>query len=61
VIAGRGKKSESFTINAKTDWEALAKKALGPSGNLRAPTLKMPDKTALVGFCEPAWEEYFDG
>jgi hypothetical protein len=36
----------------------LAKATLGPSGNLRAPTLRLGDDF-LVGFGEEAWDEYF--
>ncbi len=40
------------------DDEELARVLLGPSGNLRAPTLKVGD-TLLVGWCEPGWLEFF--
>lgn len=58
VITGRGKKSQSFQLSTQTDWTALTKAALGPSGNLRAPAVKTGD-TMLVGYCEPAWQGHF--
>jgi len=33
---------------------------LGPAGTLRAPTLKS-GRTVVVGYSEPAWEEFFGG
>ena len=36
----------------------LAKATLGPSGNLRAPTLKLGDDW-IVGFGQEAWDAYF--
>ena len=37
----------------------LVEAMLGPTGNLRAPTLRL-GKTWIVGFGEPAWLDYFD-
>mgnify|MGYP001317670700 CR=1 FL=1 len=52
VVAGRGKKVVSFDMkNDPPDDETLLKHLLGPSGNLRAPTLRR-GKTLLVGFHE---------
>ena len=39
--------------------EELARAALGPSGNLRAPAARM-GKSWLVGFGEDAWSGHFD-
>ena len=38
------------------DDEALLAHMLGPTGNLRAPTIKK-GKTLLVGFCEESYEK----
>jgi len=59
VIAARGKKSAVFDLRKGfPDMEEFAKATLGPSGNLRAPALRL-GKDWVVGFGEPAWEEYF--
>ena len=58
VLTGRGKKSRMFDMKAPVVEEDLARALLGPSGNLRAPTLKVGD-TLLVGWCEPGWLEFF--
>jgi hypothetical protein len=59
IIAARGKKTVIFDMKKNPPTrEELEKAVLGPSGNLRAPTLKM-GKTYLVGFGEPAFEEVF--
>ena len=59
VIAARGKKHVVFDMK-KDDVDAaeFEKNVLGPSGNLRAPTLRL-GKTWIVGFGEPAWLDYF--
>jgi arsenate reductase-like glutaredoxin family protein len=52
VVAGRGKKVVSFDMKKDPpDDETLLRHLLGPSGNLRAPTLRR-GKTLLVGFHE---------
>ncbi len=55
VIAARGKAVVTFdmTRNPPTDDELLAA-ILGPTGNLRAPTLRV-GKTLLVGFHPDAY------
>jgi len=59
IIAARGKKTVVFDMKKNPpSHEELEKAVLGPSCNLRAPTLKM-GKTYLVGFGEPAFEEVF--
>ena len=56
VIVAKGKKVQSFPGGkaAKEIVDAL----LGPTGNLRAPTLRV-GKTLLVGFDESSYSEVF--
>ena len=50
IVVARGKKVVSFDMRKNPpDDESLLKLLLGPSGNLRAPTLRR-GKTLLVGF-----------
>ena len=57
IVAARGAKSVVFDMKKDPPSPAeLAKAVLGPSGNLRAPTLKV-GKTYLVGFGAPAFED----
>ena len=58
ILVGRGQQSRVFDMKELEDDEELARALLGPSGNLRAPTLKVGD-TLLVGWCEPGWLEFF--
>ena len=60
IIAARGKQSETFDVHkgGLPAQAELARATLGPSGNLRAPVLRLGDDW-LVGFGEPAWEAYF--
>lgn len=59
VIAARGKKIVVFDMtNDPPDDETLAAHLLGPSGNLKAPTLRM-GATLLVGFGEEAYRQVF--
>ena len=58
VLVGRGQQSRAFDMKGLEDDEELARALLGPSGNLRAPTLKVGD-TLLVGWCEPGWLDFF--
>jgi len=59
VIAARGKKVVVFDMtNDPPDDETLAAYLLGPSGNLKAPTLRSGD-TLLVGFGEEAYRQVF--
>ena len=52
VVAAKGKNVVTFDMKkAPPDDEALAAAVLGPTGNLRAPTLRV-GKTLLVGFNE---------
>jgi len=54
----KGKKVLEFDPR-KDDADEIAKVALGPTGNLRAPAIRM-GKTWLIGFNEEAYAEIFD-
>jgi hypothetical protein len=57
IIAGRGKKVVTVDLEKDApDDDTLAALLLGPSGNLKAPTLKV-GTTLLVGFSETAYRE----
>lgn len=57
VVTGRGKKVVIFDMKqAPPDDDALAADILGPTGNLKAPTLRI-GKTLLVGFGEEAYRQ----
>jgi arsenate reductase-like glutaredoxin family protein len=59
VVVGKGKKVIVFDMKAaRPDDDALAAQLLGPSGNLKAPTLRM-GRTLLVGFSEAAYRQVF--
>jgi hypothetical protein len=59
VIAARGKKVVVFDMtNDPPDDEMLAAHLLGPTGNLKAPTLRIGE-TLLVGFGEEAYRQMF--
>ncbi len=59
VIAARGKKVIVFDMtNDPPDDDTLAAHILGPSGNLKAPTLCIGE-TLLVGFGEEAYRQVF--
>jgi hypothetical protein len=61
VIAGRGKNAVTFDMKQDPpDDETLASHILGPTGNLRAPTVRK-GKTLLVGFSEEAYRQAFGG
>jgi hypothetical protein len=54
---GKGKKVITFDMKAMPpDDETLLAHLLGPTGNLRAPTLRR-GKTLLVGFSEEAYHQ----
>ena len=58
LIVAKGKKVNTFDlVKDKPSAAALAKVMLGPTGNLRAPTLRL-GKKVLVGFSAEAYEEY---
>jgi hypothetical protein len=57
VVAARGKKAVVFDMKADPpDDETLLAHLLGPTGNLRAPALRVGD-TLLVGFGEEAYRQ----
>jgi hypothetical protein len=57
VIVARGKKVITFDMKTSPpDDDTLAAHLLGPTGNLRAPTLRK-GKTLLVGFNDEAYEQ----
>ena len=57
VVAGRGKNVVTFDMaKSPPDDETLATFLLGPTGNLKAPTLRIGD-TLLVGFNEEAYKQ----
>lgn len=57
MVVGRGKKVVAFDMKADPpDDETLLAHILGPTGNLKAPTLRV-GKTLLVGFSEGAYEQ----
>jgi hypothetical protein len=59
VIVARGKKVLTFDMKAAPpDDDTLAAALLGPTGNLKAPTLRVGG-TLLVGFGEAAYREVF--
>ena len=57
VVAARGKKVVVFDMTTDPpDDETLAAHVLGPTGNLKAPTLRIGE-TLLVGFGAEAYEQ----
>ncbi len=59
VVVGKGKKVVTFDLkHAPPDEDTLAAALLGPTGNLKAPTLRL-GKLLLVGFSEAAYREVF--
>ena len=61
IVVAKGKKVVTFEPK-KTDFDAEAMTAavIGPSGNLRAPTLRT-GKTWMVGFSAEVYAERFGG
>ena len=55
LYVAKGKKLSEFKLGAKPDPEAVAA-MLGPTGNLRAPTI-VRGKTLIVGFNEELFAE----
>jgi arsenate reductase-like glutaredoxin family protein len=61
IIAAKGKKVVTFDLKADPpDEETLLAHMLGPTGNLRAPTLRR-GRTLLVGFNEEAYQQVLGG
>jgi hypothetical protein len=58
VVVGRGKKVVTFDMSAPPDDDTLAAHLLGPTGNLKAPTVRR-GRTLLVGFSEAAYQQFF--
>ncbi len=59
IIVAKGKKVTTLDVGKEpTNATQLAAVVLGPTGNLRAPTLKV-GKTWLVGFNEEAYSQRF--
>ncbi len=56
-MTARGKKILTWQPS-DANKEALLKAAMGPSGNLRAPTLRLKEQI-VVGFNEALYEETF--
>jgi arsenate reductase-like glutaredoxin family protein len=57
VVSGRGKKIVVFDMKANPpDDDTLAAAVLGPTGNLKAPTLRL-GRTLLVGFSDEAYRQ----
>jgi hypothetical protein len=56
IFVAKGKSVESFAGGSAT--AEIVKKMLGPTGNLRAPTIRV-GKTLLVGFHEDTYDEVF--
>jgi hypothetical protein len=57
VVVARGKKVVTFDMKRKPpDDDILAAYLLGPTGNLKAPSLRVGD-TLLVGFGEAAYQQ----
>ncbi len=61
VLVAKGKKVVTFDMkNNPPDDEILLKHLLGPTGNLRAPTVRR-GKTLFVGFNEEEFSPLFQG
>ena len=59
VVVAKGKKQVTFDLErGEHEPEELAKAVLGPSGNLRAPTIRL-GKKMLVGFSEDVYGDVF--
>jgi arsenate reductase-like glutaredoxin family protein len=58
VIVAKGKKLDEFVTGGKAS-KATVDAMLGPTGNLRAPCLRV-GKTVLVGFNEEVYEAVFN-
>jgi arsenate reductase-like glutaredoxin family protein len=59
VVACKGKTAVIFDLKKSPPVEkVLYENLLGPTGNLRAPTLRL-GKTLVVGFNEDAWKKVF--
>jgi hypothetical protein len=57
LIIAKGKKLSEYAVTTRISEEAVAA-MLGPTGNLRAPTLRA-GKTLVVGFSDEAYQGVF--
>jgi arsenate reductase-like glutaredoxin family protein len=60
VVVGKGKKVVTIDMRQPPDDDTLAGLLLGPTGNLKAPTLKRGN-LLLVGFSEAAYRQVLSG
>lgn len=61
VLVAKGKQSWTFRPGPQGDaWSEVAARAIGPTGNLRAPTLRLGQRW-IVGFGADAWQAELDG
>lgn len=58
VYIGRGKKFAKHASKDLKESEEERKGMFGPTGNLRAPTLRL-GKTLVVGYSAPMYDEVF--
>ncbi len=58
IMVGKGKKVVTIDMSDPPDDDTLAALLLGPTGNLKAPTLRR-GKTLLVGFSAEAYQQFF--
>lgn len=56
LVVAKGRKVDSIQVPAGDPGDETLERMLGPTGNLRAPTLRA-GKTTLVGFEENAWRD----
>jgi hypothetical protein len=56
LVVGKGKKVMIFDMKTPPSDDELAAVILGPTGNLKAPTLRI-GRTLLVGFSEEAYRQ----
>ncbi len=56
IVVAKGKKVVTVDLNDVQEDDTLAGYLLGPTGNLRAPTLRQ-GKTLYVGFSEETYRE----
>lgn len=57
VTVAKGKKVQTFTTSTE-EKEALLQQAMGPSGNLRAPTYRIRDQF-VIGFNADLYQDTF--
>ncbi len=56
IAIAKGKKVQNFT-SAKIEKDEILKHAMGPSGNLRAPTYRVKDRF-VIGFNAELYEDW---